>query len=336
MSVIILILIIMALPPAILENSPKRFVYSIIFSFAGILLPLFVFFVNGVLGPEWKGACRYGWLDCFSLGMLALSPLVLWACAAFYTYQILRLSGPPRWWVVLGLFSGVVVSSVCFVIGSIIHTNGYVFLVVPFYVIIWYSILWIRALKSSKVRFLSHIYAFLASLPFWAGSVILSRNMYQSLSEEPSRGCFVVTAALKGNRALVGPFMMIEHYGAHRVANRQLLRFWRFEALWDIKSPVTRRVFRFVYNRLGPVIAGAIRGTLAASLVYIALKPFEWLAAVCVALNGKENLLVNRRIRVAGETPGANYIEGDKLGKSGGASRDLRDTRESRDNRDGG
>ncbi len=336
MSVIILIIIIMALPSAILEKSPKRFAYSIISSFAGILLPLFVFFVNNVLGPEWKGACRYGWLDCFSFGMLALTPLVLWACAAFYKYQILRLSGPPRWWVVLGLFSSVVVSSVCFVIGSLIHTRCHVFLIVPFYVSIWYSVLWIRALKSSKVRFLSHIYAFLASLPFWAGSVIWSRNIYQSLSEVPPRGCFVVTAALKGNRALVGPFMMIEHYGAHRVANRQLLRFWRFEALWDIKSPVTRRVFRFVYNRLGPVVAGAIRGTLAASLVYIALKPFEWLAAVCVALNGKENLLVNRRIRVAGETPGANYIEDARLGKGGGASRDTRDNRESRDTRDGG
>ena len=41
-------------------------------------------------------------------------------------------------------------------------------------------------------------------------------------------------------------------------------------------------------------------------------------------------------ISIAGETPVANNIEGDKMGKSGGASRALRGKRESRDTRDGG
>ena len=114
MDVIIFFLIVasifigMALPPALRQKSWKRFFIAAIISAIGILLPLFVFFMSVYIVPEWKGGCHRGWLDCFHLGKLALTPLVLWACAAFYTIQVLRPAYTHRTWIVLGIFTGAI------------------------------------------------------------------------------------------------------------------------------------------------------------------------------------------------------------------------------------
>ena len=116
---IVLPLIGMALPPAVRQKSLKRFFIAVVISAIGILLPLYVFVVSIFCMPEWKGGCEHGWLDCFHLGKLALAPLVLWACAAFYTIQVLRPANTHRTWIVLGIFTGAIVSSVCFVVGLV-------------------------------------------------------------------------------------------------------------------------------------------------------------------------------------------------------------------------
>ena len=76
----------------------------------------------------------------------------------------------------------------------------------------------------------------------------------------------------------VGPFFEIEHCGQTRRANQQLITLWQFENLWREKFPRSHQVFRRGYNRLGPRLAAKIRSPWRADLIFLALKPGEWLA----------------------------------------------------------
>ena len=78
-SIVVLILVGLSLPPAIRDRSLKKFFIAFVLSAIGILIPFFFFIMSVFLLPDWKGGCRFGWLDCFQSGKLALTPLVLWA-----------------------------------------------------------------------------------------------------------------------------------------------------------------------------------------------------------------------------------------------------------------
>ena len=298
--VVALTLIGLSLPPALRSKSWKRFIGAAILSAVGILFPVFIFTMSMFLVPEWKGGCRHGWLDCFHVGKLALLPLVLWACVAFYVAQILRPASKSRIWVDLGIFIGFIVSSICLVLGLVIHAlhdETAWWLLVPLYVTIWYSALCIRAIKSSGLGPRPYVITLLGSVPFWVGSVFWSKKHYVSLPDNPP-DCFVVTAALRGHETLVGPFSTVARYERVRVANRQLQTFWQFEAAWRGRFPATHRIFRHVYNRLGPCLASRIRTRLAADVVYLTIKPFEIIAAIIVGITGRR---LERRTRSLSE-----------------------------------
>jgi len=283
-----LVALVAAIPPALRDKSWKRFFSATIVSFGGIVIPLFVFAVSAFLVPEWKGGCLYGWIDCFAVGKFALMPLVLWACAAFYVTQILNPSGSSSAWVVLGLFMGVIVSVICFVFGLVLYVfrdyNYMIGLFVPLYVVLWYSMLYVRAVRESGLGAKTYIIALLGSLPLWWLSVILSKKHYVSLPDNPP-SCFIVTSALGGHEGLVGPFSLISRDGVVRIANQQLLTFWQFEAIWQDRSPGSHRTFRRIYNRIGPIVAHRIKTTFAADVVYLLIKPFEIFASLIVAIS---------------------------------------------------
>ena len=121
--ILIGILSVLAFPPAMKKKSWHQFfialILSFILSFAGVLLPLFVFFLSSIMVPDWKGDCTYGWLDCFIMGKLALAPLVLLATAALYALEILRVENRTARWIVIGIFLGAIVSCICFVFGVV-------------------------------------------------------------------------------------------------------------------------------------------------------------------------------------------------------------------------
>ena len=283
--VIILVLIGLALPPALRQRSWKRFFVGAGFSLAGILFPLFVFVMSVFLVPSWKGAGDSGWLDGFHMGKFALTPLVLWGCVAFYRAQILRPGEKrARLWVVLGLFTGAVVSGVCFGVGLVIHRGqdaAQLWLLVPLYVAFWYGGLGVRKSRESGQGMKPVFLSFFGSLPFWGASLVWTRMHYLSLPDNPP-DCFVVTAALRGHKAVVGPLTTIERRGVSRPTNLQLRTFWQFEAIWQERSPHTHKWFRLIYNRLGPRVSRRIRTRLAADLLFVVLKPFEWIAALVV------------------------------------------------------
>lgn len=284
---VVVILAVLALPPALKARSWLRFFISMVLSAVGILIPLFIFFASMFLTPEWKGGCDRGWLDCFHLGKLALTPLVLWATAAFYLVQIMRTPHRSRTWIVMGIFTGAIVSSVCFVIGLVIHAVQYDirwFLLIPFYVAVWYTILCVRLIKASGLSPAAYIVTFCSSLPLWVISLYWSRSHYLSLPDKHP-GCFVVMAALRGTPSFVGRYEEVDRSGGKMVVNRQLLIFWRFEEIWCKYLPRMHTLFRRYYNRLGPIIASRMQTRIAANSVYILLKPFEWFAVIVVRLH---------------------------------------------------
>lgn len=274
----------LSLPPALHTKSWKCFFLAAILVFVGILFPLFIFLMSMFLVPDWKGGCHHGWLDCFHVGKLALTPLVLWASAAFYTVQVLKPDRTPRAWVDFGVFIGAVTSTACLILGLVIHAfqGGRAWwLLVPLYVSVWYSILCFRVIRSSRWNPAAYLITLAGSLPLWCLSMFWSKRHYLSLPDNPP-SCFVVTAALQGHELLVGPFSTIERRGVQRVVNSQLTTFWLFERLWALRCSRTHRSFRRFYNLIGPRIASRVKSPVAADLVYLLLKPLEACAAVVV------------------------------------------------------
>jgi hypothetical protein len=276
------ILSALALPPAVKEKSWRRFFIALVLSFAGVLLPLFVFLFSSFMEPEWKGACAHGWLDCFIVGKLALAPLVLLATAALYALDIFRVEKRDGRWIVVGIFLGAIVASICFVFGMVcIGPEGdapKLWLLVPFYVAVWYSIRAAQLIRAARFSFWTYFISLVGSLPFWLTSWFWSCNLYASLPNKAPSDCFIVTAASNGHATFVGPFFEIERGRCRLQANQQLLTFWQFENLWQGRFPVSHGMFRKIYNHAGPVIARRMTSPWLADLTFLALKPLEWLA----------------------------------------------------------
>jgi len=248
------------------------------------VLPLFVFWASAFMVPEWKGACPHGWLDCFHLGKLALTPIVLWASAAWYAVEVYRVAQPTRRWIVLGFTLGASVSLLCLAFGFVSAggTGGGEarwWLAVPFYVSVWYAARAIQLMATAGLKPAVYLWAVCSSLPFWIASYFWSRDCYQALPDHPP-SCFVVTAAARGHRGLVGPFFNAPRRGNGQPANRQLLTFWRLESVWRVRAPRSHRAFRRLYNRLGPALARRITSPWTADLVYILIKPAELAAGL--------------------------------------------------------
>jgi hypothetical protein len=154
---------------------------------------------------------------------------------------------------------------------------------VPFYVAAWYWLRAVQLLRASKLSLLTHALSLLFTAPLWIGSLIWSKRIYDALPDQrPS--CFVVTAASRGHPTLVGPFTEITHRGRSRRANGQLATFWRLEERWQAGEPASHRVFRRIYNRVGPLIARRVRHPLLADAVWLALKPAELLVRLILRL----------------------------------------------------
>jgi len=282
----------LAFPPALRDRSGKRFFIAFGLSFFGVLLPLGVFLLSAFLEPDWKGACPHGWIDCFQLGKLALTPVALWATAALYALDVYQVSDRKQRWVVLGILLGAIVATGCFIFGVISvggQTDGEAgWLLVPFYVAVWYVIRAAQLIKAAEPGLTACLGAIASSLPFWFFSLLWSRNAYASLPAS-APDCFVVTAAARGHETFVGPFMEVTHHGRTQLANRQLLILWQFESFWRTHAPGSHAKFRRIYNRLGPVIAGQIASPWMADLTYLVIKPAELLAGFILNRNaGKD------------------------------------------------
>ena len=291
--VLLALLLAMAMPVAMKRHSIRWVFTGMILSFLGVVLPIFVFVMSGFLLPEWKGACPHGWIDCFIVGKLALTPMVLVAAAAWYRIEVLGITGPPPRWIVVSMVLGAVTADICLVFGLFSIPFSW-WMVVPGYVAVWYSVRALQLVVTSEVG-LAYCFGWLAgSLPLWLISGVWSKVTYESLPDKVPNGCFIVTAAGRGHRKCVGPFFEVEHNGRQLEANRQLLRFWYLEERWRKVSPRSHCQFRRVYNQFGPVLAARIKSPWLADATYMALKPVEYFAVLATGITRPDPMLPGR------------------------------------------
>ncbi len=276
--------ILLSIPPAAQRRSAGSFFRALLWNVVGIMVPASWFFASVALLPEWKGGCRYGAFSCFVLGKLWLSPLVLWALAAFYVRVVLKTRDPLQPWIVLGYWTGAGVSGACLIHGVIALWDwswGGVYFTVPILTALYYTVVARRLSAASKLKAVHYWSTFLAGSPFWGLSIWQSMRTFDSLPDQAPE-CFVVTAAMKGHPGLVGPFVTVYRGGRERQVNQQLQTFWLLETVWASRFPGMHRAFRRVYSVLGPAIARRLSNPWLADAAYLFLKPLECLAGSVV------------------------------------------------------
>lgn len=101
----------------------------------------------------------------------------------------------------------------------------------------------------------------------------------QKISPPPVQyeGHYLCTVALKGHKKLVRPTRIGIRHGVKIVVNRQLCVANAFEQLIEEKAPGLHRVIRHIYDKYGYPLSKHITTSYRADIVYILMKPLEWL-----------------------------------------------------------
>lgn len=95
---------------------------------------------------------------------------------------------------------------------------------------------------------------------------------------------YLCTVALRGHEKLVRPTRMGLRRGEKIVVNRQLCVANAFEQLLEERTPRFHRAVRKFYDTYGYPISRHIHTPLAADIVYLMMKPLEWLFAAVLYL----------------------------------------------------
>lgn len=95
---------------------------------------------------------------------------------------------------------------------------------------------------------------------------------------------YLCTVSLRGHKKLVRPIRFGIRRGEKIVVNRQLCVANAFEQLLEEKTPGFHRALRNFYDRYGYPISRHIRTAFAADVVYIIMKPLEWLFVIILYL----------------------------------------------------
>jgi hypothetical protein len=90
-------------------------------------------------------------------------------------------------------------------------------------------------------------------------------------------GHYLCTVAAHGHPSLVGPERLGVRHGQVIIVNRQLAVANAFEDLLHARFPRFGRAARVCYDRLAIPICGWVKNRWLADLVYLAMKPAEWL-----------------------------------------------------------
>lgn len=91
------------------------------------------------------------------------------------------------------------------------------------------------------------------------------------------QGHYLCTAALKGSKRLVKPMRFGVRHGVKIVVNRQLCVANAFEQCIQEKLPKLHRIIRKFYDTYGYPLSKHITTSKRADIVYLAMKPLEWL-----------------------------------------------------------
>ena len=139
---------------------------------------------------------------------------------------------------------------------------------------LWLPLPLVGLYATLEALYLGHADAFVSVVtntcthPFSRGTLEIVREQHCH---------YLCTVAARGHARLVRPLRYGQRRGQRIVVNRQLQLANAFEDLLHERWPRLGRVARTTYDRLGLPMSRYIRGAYAADLVYLAMKPAEWL-----------------------------------------------------------
>ena len=90
-------------------------------------------------------------------------------------------------------------------------------------------------------------------------------------------GHYLCTVAAGGHKKVVKPLRFGSRRGATIIVNRQLCIANAFEEVIQIKFPSFHRMVRHIYDTYGYPLSKLIINPLRADVVYIIMKPLEWI-----------------------------------------------------------
>lgn len=90
-------------------------------------------------------------------------------------------------------------------------------------------------------------------------------------------GHYLCTVAVNGHERVVKPLRLGVRHGVVIGVNRQLCAANAFEQLIEDKAPRLHRLVRHIYDKYGYPVSKHIATRLRADIVYILMKPLEWL-----------------------------------------------------------
>lgn len=90
-------------------------------------------------------------------------------------------------------------------------------------------------------------------------------------------GHYLCTVAAGGHEKIVKPQRIGIRQGHHIIVNRQLCVANAFEQLISERAPRFHRIVRQLYDHYGYPLSKRIRTPFAADLIYILMKPLEWI-----------------------------------------------------------
>lgn len=125
---------------------------------------------------------------------------------------------------------------------------------------------------------------------------------------------YLCTVSLRGHRKLVRPIRYGIRRGEKIVVNRQLCVANAFEELIQERTPRFHRAVRHFYDTYGYPISRWIRTAAAADVVYILMKPLEWLfVAVLYLFDAKPENRIARQYLPAEELARSKEIEKETI-----------------------
>ena len=111
-----------------------------------------------------------------------------------------------------------------------------------------------------------------------------AKNIINHIEYNHSDGHYLCTVAAGGHKRLVHPKRKGIRHDHEIIVNRQLCIANAFEQLLEEKTPKLHRIVRRFYDKYGLPVATYIRHPITADIVYIIMKPLEWIFLVLLYL----------------------------------------------------
>jgi putative membrane protein len=96
---------------------------------------------------------------------------------------------------------------------------------------------------------------------------------------------YLCTVAAGGHKKIVKPIRRGIRHGHEVIVNRQLCIANAFEQILEEKTPRFHKLVRGVYDRYGFPVARLIKSKWIADIIYIMMKPLEWIFLMVIYMN---------------------------------------------------